>query len=140
MGMTERNGLITKTYIKNCSTQNKAEASLVAQTAENARDPGSVPGLGSSRRREWTPTPLFLPGKSQRQRRRAGYSPRGHRVGVATRLTRTLPTCSLPLGHPEAHSFPTVGEAASNTQMPPRESVLYHNFLVISLLFSILPY
>ena len=57
-----------------------------------------------------------------------------------TRLTRTLPTRSPQRGHPEAHSFPMVGEAASHTQMPPRESVLYHNFLVISLLFSILPY
>ena len=30
-------------------------------------------------RRKWQPTPLLLPGKSQGQRRLAGYSPRGHK-------------------------------------------------------------
>ena len=31
-------------------------------------------------RRKWQPTPVFLPGKSHRQRNLAGYSPCGHRV------------------------------------------------------------
>ena len=30
-------------------------------------------------RRKWQPTPVFLPGKSQGQRRLAGYSPWGHK-------------------------------------------------------------
>ena len=33
--------------------------------------------LPSGWRREWQPTPVFLPGKAHRQRRLAGYSPRG---------------------------------------------------------------
>ena len=30
-------------------------------------------------RREWLPTPVFLPGESQGQKSLAGYSPRGHK-------------------------------------------------------------
>ena len=30
-------------------------------------------------RREWQPTPVFLPGKSHRQKRRVGYSPWNHK-------------------------------------------------------------
>ena len=30
-------------------------------------------------RKKWQPTPVLLPGKSQGQRSRAGYSPRGHK-------------------------------------------------------------
>ena len=32
-------------------------------------------------RREWLPTPVFLPGESHGQRSLSGYSPWGHRVG-----------------------------------------------------------
>ena len=32
-------------------------------------------------KRKWQPIPVFLPGKSHRQRSLAGCSPRGHRVG-----------------------------------------------------------
>ena len=32
-------------------------------------------------RREWLPTPVFLPGEFYGQRSLEGYSPRGHRVG-----------------------------------------------------------
>ena len=32
-------------------------------------------------RRKWQPTPVFLPGKFNRQKRLVGYSPWGHRVG-----------------------------------------------------------
>ena len=39
-------------------------------------------------RREWLPTPVFLPGKSHGQRSLAGYSPRGHReLGTTERLS-----------------------------------------------------
>ena len=49
----------------------------------NAGDPGSIPGLGRSPlwRREWPPTPVFLPGEFHGQRSLEGYSPWSHRVG-----------------------------------------------------------
>ena len=34
----------------------------------------------TSWRREWQPTPVFLPGEFHGQRSLVGYSPRGHRV------------------------------------------------------------
>ena len=40
-------------------------------SACNAEDPGSVPGS----ERECLPTPVFLPGKSRRQKSLGGYSP-----------------------------------------------------------------
>ena len=38
-------------------------------------------------RREWQPTPVFLPGESHGQRSLAGYSPWGRRVGQTEQLT-----------------------------------------------------
>ena len=38
-------------------------------------------------RREWQPTPVFLPGKSHGQRTLVGYSPWGHRESDMTELT-----------------------------------------------------
>ena len=35
-------------------------------------------------RRAWEPTPVFLPGESQRQRTPVGYSPWGHKESDAT--------------------------------------------------------
>ena len=44
--------------------------------------PGFTPWVGKiSWRREWLPTPVFLPGESHGQRTLAGYSPWGCRVG-----------------------------------------------------------
>ena len=44
--------------------------------AGDVRDVGSIPGLGRSPGREkWHPTAVFLPGKSQRRRSLADYSP-----------------------------------------------------------------
>ena len=37
-------------------------------------------------RREWQPTPLFLPGKSHGQRSLADYSPWGHRESDMTKV------------------------------------------------------
>ena len=46
------------------------------ETACDAGDPGSIPGLGRFPwRRKWLPTPLFLPGESHGQRGLMGYSP-----------------------------------------------------------------
>ena len=45
------------------------------ESACNAGDVGSVPGLGRSLGWEWQPTPVFLPGKLHGQRSLASYSP-----------------------------------------------------------------
>ena len=44
-------------------------------------------------RREWRPTPVFLPEKSHGQRNLAGYSPGGHKV------LDTTEQLTLPLSH-----------------------------------------
>ena len=38
-------------------------------------------------RREWQPTPVFLPGKSRAQRSLAGYSPQGRKESDTTEAT-----------------------------------------------------
>ena len=49
--------------------------SEVKGPACNAGDLGSIPGLERFPwRREWQPTPVFLPGEFHRQRNLAGYS------------------------------------------------------------------
>ena len=48
---------------------------------------GSIPGSRRSsgvQRREWQPTPIFLPGKSHGQRNLAGYSPWGRKESDST--------------------------------------------------------
>ena len=47
-----------------------------------ARDVGLIPGSWKSItwRRKWQPIPIFLPGKSSRQKSLVGYSPRDYRV------------------------------------------------------------
>ena len=58
---------------------------LVRTPPANARDPrdmGSIPGSGRCPGvGNGNPTPVFLPGKSHKQRSQAGYSPCGRRVG-----------------------------------------------------------
>ena len=44
------------------------------ESACNAEDQGSIPGLGVPWRRQWQPTSVFLPGESQGQRSLVGYS------------------------------------------------------------------
>ena len=65
--------------------------SLVAQGVEspcNAGHPGSIPGLGRFPwRREWLPTPVFLPGEFHGQRSLGGYSPRGCKESDTTEVT-----------------------------------------------------
>ena len=47
-------------------------------SAGDIRDMGSTPGSGRFPwRREWQPTPVFLPGEPRGQRGLAGYSPWG---------------------------------------------------------------
>ena len=48
--------------------------------AGNARDMGSISGQENPLEYEMATTPVFLPGKSQRQRSLAGFSPWGHKI------------------------------------------------------------
>ena len=49
-------------------------------SARDAKDTGSIPGLGRSpQRRKWQPTPVFLPGEAHGQRGLVGYSPWGRK-------------------------------------------------------------
>ena len=48
--------------------------------ARDAKDTGSIPGLGRSPwRRKWQPTPVSLPGEARGQRSLVGSSPWGHK-------------------------------------------------------------
>ena len=70
-------------------------ASLVAQTVKNLpviRETGFNSWVGKSPwRRDWLPTPVFLPGKPHGQRSLAGYSTWGHKESDTTeRLTLSI--------------------------------------------------
>ena len=53
-------------------------------------DLGSIPGLGRfSWRREWQPTPVFLPGEFHWQRSLVDYSPWGHKESDTTEWLNT---------------------------------------------------
>ena len=58
--------------------------SVGTESACNAGDQGSIPGLGRPWRRKWQPTPVFLPGESYGQRSLAGCSPWGHKESDTT--------------------------------------------------------
>ena len=80
--------------------------SVIKDPPANAGDAGLIPGLGRSHerlpqvlsgnesacqcrrkmpwRRDWQPTPVFLPGKSHGQRSLAGYRPRGRKESDMT--------------------------------------------------------
>ena len=54
------------------------------ESARSVGDLGSIPGFDPwvgkiSWKREWLPTPVFLPGESHGQRSLAGYSPQSHK-------------------------------------------------------------
>ena len=56
--------------------------------AGNPGDLGLIPGSGKIPwRREWQPTPVFLPGESPGQRILAGYSPWGCKESGTTEAT-----------------------------------------------------
>ena len=64
-------------------------------SACNAGDVGSIPGFGKIPwRSKWQLTPVFLPGKSHRQRSLAGYSLWGHKelTRLSYQTTATLTT------------------------------------------------
>ena len=51
----------------------------------NAGDPGSISGSERSWRREWLPTPVFLPGEFHGLRSLVGYSPDSHKGSDTTK-------------------------------------------------------
>ena len=65
-------------------------------SACNEGDPGSIPGLGSYRRK-WQPTPVFLPGKSHGLKSRAAHSPGGCKESDTAEKPRTHTTVSMTL-------------------------------------------
>ena len=57
------------------------------ESARNAGDPSLIPWVGKIPwRREWQPSPVFLPGEFHGQRSLAGYSPWGCKVSDTTEL------------------------------------------------------
>ena len=59
------------------------------ESACNAGDPNSIPGMRRFPwRREWVPTPVFLPGEFRGQRSLVGYSPGGSKESDTTKTYR----------------------------------------------------
>ena len=78
------------------------KASLMVQMVKNppqCSSPGFDPRVGQIPwRREWLPTPVFLPGKCHGQRSLVGYSPWGRRESDKTELLTYIHT------HTQAHT------------------------------------
>ena len=59
-------------------------------------DPGSIPGSGRPPwKKEWHPTPVFLPGESHGQRSLVGHSPWGHKESNMTEQLSFTVSCIL---------------------------------------------
>ena len=71
---------------------------MVKNPSTNVGDLGLIPRWGrSSWRREWQPTPVFLPGEFHGQKSLAGYSPWGHKeLDPTEQLTLTPPSENRP--------------------------------------------
>ena len=64
------------------------------ETAYSVGDPGSIPELRIPRwRREWLPTPVFLPGECHEVRSLVSYSPWGHKESDTTLQTKCAVWC-----------------------------------------------
>ena len=82
------------------------------ESAYNAGDPVSIPGSGRSWRREWQPTPVFLPGEVHGQRSLAGYSLWGCKESDMTKqLIHTSSIFARNIGRKQL-SLKTVSEAS----------------------------
>ena len=83
-------------YISKASSNFDARASLVTQMVKNLCVQGRRPGFDPwvkkiTWRREWLPTPVFLPGEFHGQRRLASHSPWGCKESDTTKwLTLSL--------------------------------------------------
>ena len=72
--------------------------------AGDTRETGSIPGLRRIPwRREWQPTPVFLPGESHGQRSLEGYSPWGLKELDTTKHTEPVASFIHPSAHPSIH-------------------------------------
>ena len=61
---------------------------MIRESACNKEGPGFHPWVPKIPwRREWQPTPVFLPGESHGQTSLAGYGPRDHRESDTTEAT-----------------------------------------------------
>ena len=78
---------------------NKPSISDSKESACNAGIPGSIPRVGNIPwRREWLPTPAFLPGEFHGQRSLVGYNPWSHKESEKTeQLTLSLSKDALPV-------------------------------------------
>ena len=73
-------------------------------------------------RREWLPTPVFLPGEFHGQRNLAGYSPWGRKESDMTeRLTYTHT-------HTHTHTLPPLVSASLDSSFPLYNTVKSHTF------------
>ena len=64
--------------VHTCNVMGFPGGSVGKESACNAGDTGDaglIPGWGRSLEKAWQPTPVFLPGESQRQGSLVGYSP-----------------------------------------------------------------
>ena len=76
---------------------NLLEAMAVFSNAQLSRKHGFTPWVGKILwRKKWQPAPVFVHGKSYRQRRPVGCSPRGHKGSDATEYTHTHTQTELP--------------------------------------------
>ena len=109
------------------------------ESACSAGDPDLIPGSGRFPwRREWLPTPVFLPGESHGQRSRVDYSPWGHRESDMTeRLTLSLSVESCREGtwkclvlSPGLESLKQQKEENTSTHL--RRSHLYRTITLLS--------
>ena len=72
--------LINQAISSGRSSKTFAGGLVVKNPPANAGDEGWILGSGRSPwRREWQPTPVFLPAKSHGQRSLAGYNPWGRK-------------------------------------------------------------
>ena len=88
------------------------------ESAWNAGDEGLIPGSGRSPwRREWQPTPVFLPGEFHGQRSLVSYCPWGHRESDTTKR--------LTLWSPDWGSVCQISPRQSYSFFPSFHTVLY---------------
>ena len=89
------------------------------------RRPGFNPRVGKFPwRREWLPTPVFLPGKSHGERSLVGYSPRGHKeldttewlIHTHTHTDTHTPCCTVE--HFKVYLFLVVGNIFFRLSLP----------------------
>ena len=73
-------------------------------------------------RGKWQPTPLFLPGKTHRQRSLAGYSPWGHKESDTTQW---LKDNKVQTGHSRTSGFSIMGCKDMDTNLESRAQISF---------------